>query len=231
VIPTRFASEMQMRYDPTTMSFVPDLTTLAAYSVASILLFITPGPDMSLWLSRTIVSGRRAGWAAMVGTNVGCVVHTLLAAFGVSALIAASTTAFTLLKIAGAAYLLWLAVDAIRNGSSLNVKTDRVARSSLLESFVLGVTVNLTNPKVVLFFITFLPQFVSASDPHVAGKLLFLGFYFVLINIPLAAAMIWVAERFVTWLKARPRFLRGIDFSFAGVFAFFAVKIAFTQGR
>jgi threonine/homoserine/homoserine lactone efflux protein len=213
------------------MTFLPDTATLLTYTVASILLFVTPGPDMSLWLSRTIASGRRAGWAAMAGTNIGCVVHTLLAAFGVSALIAASTTAFTVLKIVGAAYLLWLAVDAIRNGSSLNVKTDTAPRTSTLNSFILGVTVNLTNPKVVLFFITFLPQFVSATDPHVTGKLLFLGLFFVLINIPLSVAMIWVAERLVQWLKARPRVLRSIDYSFAGVFAFFALKIAFTQGR
>jgi threonine/homoserine/homoserine lactone efflux protein len=91
--------------------------------------------------------------------------------------------------------------------------------------------VNLTNPKVVLFFITFLPQFVSASDPHVTGKLLFLGLYFVVLNTPLSALLIWGAEKVVVWLKARPRVLRGIDYSFAGVFAFFAVKIALTQGR
>ena len=213
------------------MNFLPDLPTFLAYSVASMLLFITPGPDMSLWLSRTIVSGRRAGIAAMAGTQMGCVVHTLLAAFGVSALIAASATAFTILKVVGAAYLLWLAVDAIRNGWSLNVKTEGTAPASALSSFIVGTTVNLTNPKVVLFFITFLPQFVSANDPHVAGKLLFLGLYFVVLNTPLSALLIWGAEKVVVWLKARPRVLRGIDYSFAGVFAFFAVKIALTQGR
>ena len=217
------------------MEFLPDWPTLAAFTVASLLLFITPGPDMSLWLSRTIGSGRQAGIAAMVGTNVGCVVHTLLAAFGISVLIAASQTGFLILKMVGAAYLLWLAFDAIRNGSSLNVREktgDQVtAVPSLLSSFMLGVTVNLTNPKVVLFFITFLPQFVSASDPHVSGKLMFLGLYFVVINLPLSAVMILVAERLVGWLKQRPRILRGIDYSFAGVFAFFAVKILTTQGR
>ena len=213
------------------MTFLPDTTTLLAYSLASILLFITPGPDMSLWLSRTVVSGRKAGWAAMAGTNLGCVVHTLLAAFGVSALIAASATAFMVLKVVGAAYLLWLAYDAIRNGSSLNVKSEGMASASALSSFLLGITVNLTNPKVVLFFITFLPQFVSATDPHVTGKLLFLGFYFVLLNTTLAALLIWGAEKFVDWLKARPRILRSVDYSFAGVFAFFALKIVLTQGE
>ena len=213
------------------MVFIPDTATLLAYSIASVILFITPGPDMSLFLSRTIVSGRRAGIASAVGANLGCVVHTLLAAFGVSALIAASATGFLVLKIVGAAYLLWLAVDAIRNGSSLNVKDGEVSEVSALNSFMLGLTVNMTNPKVVLFFITFLPQFVSASDPHVTGKLLFLGLYFVVINIPLSVLMIWGAEKLVVWLRQRPRVMRGIDFTFAGVFAFFALKVALTQGK
>jgi threonine/homoserine/homoserine lactone efflux protein len=213
------------------MTFLPDLPTFLAFTVASLLLFITPGPDMSLWLSRTIGSGRKAGIAAMVGTNIGCIVHTLLAAFGISVLIAASETGFLVLKIVGAAYLLWLAIDAIRNGSSLSVRDGEAKEASLMSSFILGVTINLTNPKVVLFFITFLPQFVSASDPHVSGKLMFLGLYFVVINLPLSAMMILGAERLVGWLKTRPGFLRAIDYSFAGVFAFFAVKILTTQGR
>jgi threonine/homoserine/homoserine lactone efflux protein len=213
------------------MTFVPEASTLFAYAVASFILFITPGPDMSLWLSRTIVSGRRAGMASMAGTNVGCLVHTLLAAFGVSALIAASQTGFLILKVVGALYLLWLAYDAIRNGSSLNVRDAERKPASALSSFMLGITVNLTNPKVVLFFITFLPQFVTADDPHVTGKLLFLGLLFVVINTPFAALLILGAEKVVLWLKTRPRVMRSIDYSFAGVFAFFALKIVLTQGR
>jgi threonine/homoserine/homoserine lactone efflux protein len=213
------------------MTFLPDLSTLLAYSVASVLLFITPGPDMSLFLARTMTSGRAAGIASCLGANAGCLVHTLLAAFGISALVAASEMGFLALKIVGAAYLLWLAVDAIRNGSSLNVGAVIAKRVSPWSSFLMGLTVNLTNPKVVLFFITFLPQFVQASDPAVRAKLLFLGVYFVVINIPLTIVMILGAERLVGWLKSRPRVLRGIDFTFAGVFAFFALKIATTQGR
>ena len=213
------------------MNFIPDHSVLLAYSLASILLFITPGPDMSLWLSQTINSGRNAGLASVAGTNLGCVIHTLLAAFGVSALIAASQTGFLILKIVGAGYLLWLAFDAIRNGSSLNVGNVDKKQVPLLSSFLMGISINLTNPKVVLFFITFLPQFVSASDPHVTAKLLFLGLFFVVINIPLSVLMILGAEKLVVWLKNRPRVMRGIDFTFAGVFAVFALKIAFTQGR
>jgi len=213
------------------MSFLPDLTILLAYSAASVALFITPGPDMSLFLSRTLVSGRNAGIASVLGANIGCIVHTFLAAFGVSAIIAASHTGFLLLKIFGAGYLLWLAVDASRHGSSLNVVTQGQKPVSVLNSFLMGVTVNLTNPKVVLFFITFLPQFISVGDPAARSKMLFLGIYFVLINVPLSVLMIWGAEKLVGWLKVRPRVLRGIDYSFAGIFALFALKIALTEGR
>ncbi len=213
------------------MNFLPEPTILFTYTLASLVLFITPGPDMSLFLSRTIASGRGAGIASALGANLGCVVHTLLAAFGVSALVAASHTGFLILKIVGAVYLLWLAVDAVRNGSSLNVGAVERKPASFISSFMMGITINLTNPKVVLFFITFFPQFVSVNDPHVTAKMLFLGFYFVAISVPLGIAMILVAEKLVGWLKRHPRVMRGIDFSFAGVFAFFALKIALTQGK
>src|ERR687892_2728348 len=104
------------------MTFVPDSDVLLAYTLACFVLFITPGPDMSLFLAKTVAGGRRAGMAAMLGAMAGCCVHTLLAALGLSALLAASATAFTILKVVGALYLLWLAVDAVRHGSALNLK-------------------------------------------------------------------------------------------------------------
>jgi threonine/homoserine/homoserine lactone efflux protein len=213
------------------MSFIPDLPALFTFSIASIVLFITPGPDMSLFLARTMTSGRNAGLASVLGANVGCIVHTLLVAFGISALVAASPTAFLVLKVIGAGYLLWLAVDAIRHGSSLNIGAVDRKQVTALNSFLVGVSVNLANPKVVLFFITFLPQYVSETDPNLTAKLLFLGIYFVVINIPLSIVMILGAEKLVTWLKDKPKVMRGIDYSFAAVFAVFAVKIALTQGR
>jgi threonine/homoserine/homoserine lactone efflux protein len=212
------------------MPFLPDTAILLAYSLACLVLFITPGPDMSLFLAKTMAGGRTAGIAAFTGASLGCVVHSLLAAFGLSALIAASPTAFLALKIVGAAYLLWLAVDAVRNGSSLNVRAAQVARTAFWRTFALGLTVNLTNPKVVLFFVTFLPQFVQADDPHAAAKLLFLGIYFVVSTFPLGVLMIVSAERVVSGLKSRPRLLRAIDWLFAGVFSAFALRILATQG-
>jgi threonine/homoserine/homoserine lactone efflux protein len=213
------------------MTFLPDATVLVAYSVACFVLFITPGPDMSLFLAKTVSGGRKAGIAAMLGAQAGCCVHTMLAALGLSALLAASATAFLVLKLVGGLYLLWLAVDAIRHGSALNVRREAGTEVSVWRTFVLGVGVNLTNPKVVLFFVTFLPQFVSAGDPYAAQKLVFFGLYFVLFNLPLCALMVLGADRVLALLKRRPRVMRAIDYTFAGIFGAFAVKILAMPGR
>jgi threonine/homoserine/homoserine lactone efflux protein len=213
------------------MTFLPDANILLAYSLACFVLFITPGPDMSLFLAKTVSGGRQAGLAAMLGAQAGCCVHTLLAALGVSALLAASQTAFFVLKAVGGLYLLWLAIDAVRHGSALNVKAETRREVPAWSTFLLGVGVNLTNPKVVLFFVTFLPQFVSADDPHAAEKLVFLGLYFVLFNLPLCALLVFGAEQVIDVLKSRPRVMRGIDYAFAGIFGAFAVKILTTPGR
>ena len=213
------------------MTFLPDAATMVAYSIACFVLFITPGPDMSLFLSRTLAGGRKHGIAAMLGAMAGCCVHTVLAAVGVSALLAASVTGFTILKIVGAAYLGWLAIDAIRHGSALSMKQGEKVETSTWGTFLAGVGINLTNPKVVLFFVTFLPQFISAGDPHASQKLLFLGIYFVIFSVPLALAMILGAERVTQTLKSRPRVMRAIDWCFAGIFGAFAVKILMTQAK
>lgn len=213
------------------MTFIPDTPVLVAYSIACFVLFITPGPDMSLFLAKTIAGGRKAGISAMLGALSGCCVHTLLAALGISALLAASEAAFLVLKVVGALYLLWLAYDAVRNGSALSLKTENVKKPSLWRTYMLGVGINLTNPKIVLFFVTFLPQFVSVGDPDAPGKLVFLGLYFIAFSLPLAVLLILTAERFIAILKRNPKVLRGMDLVFAGVFGLFALKILTTQNR
>src|SRR3712207_9480952 len=121
--------------------------------------------------------------------------------------------AFAILKIVGALFLLWLAVDAVRHGSALNLKAERPGVVPLGLTFWLGVGINLTNPKVVLFFVTFLPQFVDSADPHAADKLVFLGLYFVAFTAPLCAVMILAADRVIALLRDHPRVMRGIDYS------------------
>jgi threonine/homoserine/homoserine lactone efflux protein len=212
---------------------MPSLSVLAVYSIACIVLFITPGPDMSLWLAKTFAGGRNVGLAAMMGTNVGCCVHSLLAAFGISVLISASPVAFNAMKVIGAVYLLWLAYQTIRHGSMLSTSfgSSDDTRPAMLPAFLSGLIVNLSNPKVVLFFVTFLPGFVEASDPHVRGKLLFLGLYFVAFNAVLSTLFILMAERLVSTLKANPKIMRAIDYTFAGVFGIFALTIVRTQAK
>lgn len=213
------------------MTFLPDTSTMLAYSLACFVLFITPGPDMSFFLAKTMQGGRKAGIAAMGGASFGNLVHSLAAAFGLSALIAASATAFTIVKVIGALYLLWMAYDAIRHGSALNIERGGADQLSVSKTFLQGLGVNLTNPKIILFYLTFLPQFVAASDPHAQGKLLFLGMYFVVFALPLAVMLILVAERFIETMRKNPKVMRAIDYSFAGIFGFFALQVLRTESR
>jgi threonine/homoserine/homoserine lactone efflux protein len=211
------------------LSFVPDLTVLLAYSLACLILFVTPGPDMSLFLAKTVAGGRKAGLAAMAGAMAGCCVHTLFAALGLSALIATSAAAFTAVKVVGALYLLWLAIDAIRHGSALNLRQDGHATPSLWRTFLLGLGINLTNPKIVLFFVTFLPQFIEPGDPHAGARLVFLGLYFVAFCTPLSILMVMGAGHLIRLLKGRPGVLRALDYGFAAIFGAFAIRIITTS--
>ena len=162
--------------------------------------------------------------------SAGILVHTTLVAIGLSALLAASATAFFVLKVVGALYLLWLAVEAVRRGSGLNLDAARPQPGeTLFRVWLKGLAVNLLNPKIIMFFVTFLPQFVDAGDPHAAGKLLFLGVVFVVIAVPISIAMIASASRLAHLLKRSPRVMRAVDWAFAGVFGAFAVRLLFTQ--
>lgn len=208
---------------------LPSLATLIAFTLAGVILVVTPGPDMTLFLSRTLAQGRAAGVASTLGASTGILVHTTFAALGLSALLVTSATAFEFLKIVGALYLLWLAVDAIRNGSALNADASRVPVEDLRIIYAKGVMINLLNPKVVLFFVTFLPQFVDAGDPHATAKLFFLGLYFNLLAIPMSLAMVWGAASIASALKRRPRVMRAMDYAFAGLFGTFALKLLGTR--
>ncbi|MCW0982001.1 LysE family translocator [Agrobacterium tumefaciens] len=215
------------------MDFVPSLPTLAAFTIAILLLAVTPGPDMTLWISRSLREGRTAGFMTLLGTNIGITVHTMLVAFGVAALIVASPTAFMVLKTGGAAYLVWLAIQAIRKGSDfVMVKTTGEKTQASLKSALLnGIWVNLLNPKIIIFFMTFLPQFVSASDPHVTGKLIFLGLWSIIVALPIGIGIVIAADVLSAWLQRNRKVLRGLDYTIAGVFSIFAFKILFTQAR
>jgi threonine/homoserine/homoserine lactone efflux protein len=207
------------------MTFLPELHIIAAYTAAALLLILTPGPDMTLFLGQTLTGGRSRGAAAMLGGSTGLIVHTMLAAFGLSALLAASATAFGVVKIAGVAYLVWLALKALRHGSALTLKPGVEAPQSLGKVFIMGVGINLLNPKCIMFFLTFLPQFVSASDPHAGAQLIFLGLYGIALGVPVCAVLILAAERFTAAIRRSPKAMRAIDYLFAGLMGAFAVRL------
>jgi threonine/homoserine/homoserine lactone efflux protein len=211
------------------MTFLPDLAVMLAYTAAAAILILTPGPDMTLFLGQTLTGGRARGIAAFLGASTGLVVHTMLAAFGLSALLAHSATAFGVLKIAGCAYLGWLAFDALRRGSALTLAPGASAPQPRGQVFLMGVGINLLNPKIIMFFLTFLPQFVSASDPHAGAKLMFLGLYFIGLGIPICVVLILAAERFTSAIRRSPRVMRAIDYLFAGLMGAFAVRLLFAR--
>jgi threonine/homoserine/homoserine lactone efflux protein len=213
------------------MSFIPDAAVLVQFAIASLILAITPGPDMTLFVSRTLSQGRAAGFASMAGALTGTLVHTTLVVVGISALIVASPNAFFALKIFGAGYLVFLAWQAIRYGSAFSPVEKAGPRLSLARSFSIGLGVNLLNPKVILFFMTFLPQFVSSTDPNAPGKLFFLGMMFVVLSLPATAPMVVAADRFAAAMKRNPRATRFVDYLFAGVFSAFALKIITAQAK
>ena len=213
------------------MSFLPDFSTILQFAVAVIIIAITPGPDMTLFVGRALSEGRKSGFACMAGALTGCMIHTTLVAFGLSALIIASPQAFLALKIGGAGYLVWLALQAVMKGSAFSPDTRPRASRSMLQNWATGIGINLLNPKIILFFMTFLPQFVSANDPNAPGKLFFLGFLFILISLPITSSMVVAADRFAGLLRKSPRVTRIVDWLFAGIFSAFALKILTAQAR
>ncbi len=210
---------------------LPDSATFVTFAIAVLVIAITPGPDMTLFVGRALSEGRAAGLACMAGAMTGILIHTAMVSLGLSALIVASPEAFTALKVAGAAYLVWLAYQAIRHGSAFRPDTAARERRPLFRHWATGLGINLLNPKIILFFMTFLPQFVSASDPDAPGKLFVLGLLFIPLSLPVTVPMVLAADGFSRLLRARPAVTRAIDWLFAGVFAAFAVRILLTDTR
>ena len=211
--------------------FLPDLSVILTFALAALVLAITPGPDMALFVSRTMNFGRLHGFAAGLGTTTGIAVHTALVAFGISVLIVAAPTAFWVLKIVGALYLVWLAIQAIRSGGGILVTKAAGRQPSFAQSYMTGLGINLTNPKVALFFVTFLPQFVSAHDPAAAEKLVFLGLEFIVVSIPIVIATVLFAEWLTTTLRDNAWVSKALNWSFAAVFMAFAATILLAEGR
>ena len=207
------------------MEMFPAWQVLVTFSLAAAALTITPGPDMTYFLSQTVGRSRVAGLAAYAGTALGIVVHTAMVAVGLSALLVASASAFWVLKIVGAVYLLWLAIDAVRRGSAFHLEGGGPRNLPLRRVFMKGFLVNILNPKVIVFFLTFLPQFVSPSDPYAGRKLFILGLFYVVVATPITVSMILSAGSLAGALRRSARLRRTVDYIFATVLGAFAVKL------
>ncbi|MEO8297459.1 MAG: LysE family translocator [Burkholderiales bacterium] len=178
---------------------------LLAFTLAAVLITATPGPDNLLVLGIGMSRGRRQGIAFGLGCAFGCLSHTLLAVIGVSALVVASPVAFTALKWLGGGYLIWLGAQALRHASqSTGVASSDTQPTSLRRLFLKGVFANAVNPKVVLFFLSFLPQFVVPSQGSIGMQLGILGVLFTLQAALLFGLLGYFAGTVGAWLSRHP---------------------------
>jgi threonine/homoserine/homoserine lactone efflux protein len=202
---------------------MPPLHLLSEFALASIVLLVIPGPAVIYILNRSVVDGRRVGLAAVCGLEIGNFMHVIAATAGLSAVLATSATAFTFVKWLGAGYLIYVGIHTlIRKPTELNAS---IAPTSLRRSFVQGVVVNTLNPKVALFFLSFLPQFIDTSRGSPALQSLIFGTIFVLLGFLSDGAYAIVASGLRdALLRGRTlpfirRYISGIVFIALGVVA------------
>ena len=202
------------------------LAQLLSFTLAAILITATPGPDNLMVLGMGISKGKRQGIAFGLGCAVGCLSHTLLAVLGVSALIAASPFAFTALKWIGGGYLIWLGIAVLRHaGQGTKISSLDTGQASIRALFFKGMFANAINPKVVLFFLSFLPQFVVPDQGRIAMQLGVLGFVFTVQAGILFATLAYFAGSIGAWLTRRPRASVWLDRIAGTVFVSLGMRI------
>lgn len=169
---------------------MPEKTAFFTFLFAALMLNIAPGPDMLYVIGRSVGQGRKAGIVSSLGVFVGCWVHILAAALGIAALLRSSPLAFNVVRYAGAAYLVYLGIKMIAQKS--NLASQQLKPEKLAGIFRQGVITNVLNPKVAIFFLAFLPQFIDAHRGSVILQILFLGLVFnvggTLVNLAVAYA-------------------------------------------
>jgi threonine/homoserine/homoserine lactone efflux protein len=206
------------------------LPQVAGFLAAAILVMLAPGPDNLMVLSLGMARGRAQGVAFGLGCALGCLNHTLLAALGVSALIAASPPAFTALKVAGGVYLIWLGVKAIRSARALGTpQAGKGPAETPGKLFVKGLVANAINPKVILFFLAFLPQFVDSGRGHAAWQIAQLGVLFTLAAVVVFGAIGWFAGSIGERLARRPAIGAWLDRVAGGIFVALGLRLLVVQ--
>jgi threonine/homoserine/homoserine lactone efflux protein len=202
----------------------------SGFLAAAILITVAPGPDNLMVLALGMARGRRAGMAFGLGCAIGCLSHTMLATLGISALIAASASAFTAFKIIGGGYLLWLGIQALRKARSAGTGNGKpLPEVPTHRLFARGLLANAINPKVILFFLAFLPQFVDAGRGHAGWQMAQLGAIFTLQAALIFGAIGWSAGRLGQWLARRPRVGLWLDRIAGSIFVALGLRLIITR--
>lgn len=211
---------------------MPTFDTALAFFAASVLLALVPGPDNVFVLLHSAVHGRRAGMLVVLGLCTGLLGHTTAVALGLAAVFAASATAFTVLKLCGAGYLVWLAWQAWRAPvSALGEATSEASspRLSAAQTYGRGVLMNITNPKVAIFFLAFLPQFTNPAQGSMVGQILLLGGIFMLATLLTFGTVAVFAASFGMAFKRSLRAQRWLNRIASLVFVGLALRLATAQ--
>jgi threonine/homoserine/homoserine lactone efflux protein len=198
------------------------------FIISGLLLNVTPGPDTAYIIGRSVQLGWRGGAAAALGISAGCLVHVFAAAIGLSALLAASSTAFALVKWIGAAYLCFIGVKMLLSRPQ-GLADDEVGASgaiSLRQVFLQGSLTNVLNPKVALFFLAFLPQFVATDSPHKAAAFLLLGLIFIFNGTLWCLGVAAFAASAAGRIRQSGRALAWINRALGGLFVYLGVRVA-----
>lgn len=209
---------------------------LPLFILAGLLLNITPGPDMLYIAGRTASQGFRSGLAAVMGINAGCLVHTFAAAIGLSAILTASADAFFIIKLIGAAYLVYVGISLLLEKKSADATltiSNSLPRKTLRQAFWQGFLTNLLNPKIALFFLAFLPQFISADSTTKPAAFVLLGIIFIFNSLFITVGFALLVAQ--VQLKANARFKRSagialwLNRSCGALFIAIGVKLALTE--
>jgi threonine/homoserine/homoserine lactone efflux protein len=206
------------------------------FIISGLLLNITPGPDTAYIVGRSIQLGWRGGVVAVLGIEAGCTLHVFAAAIGLSALLAASSAAFMLVKWAGAAYLCFIGVKMLLVQAPLpaTAAANEAGAISMRQVFVQGALSNALNPKVALFFLfflAFLPQFVAADSPHKAAAFALLGLIFMFNGTLWCLGVALFAAGAAGRIRKSGRILAWINRGLGGLFCYLGVRVAMTQTR
>jgi threonine/homoserine/homoserine lactone efflux protein len=207
---------------------MPDLNVFLLFMAGALALNVTPGPDMTFVLAQAAHRGTRAGVAAALGIGTGTLFHMTLAAFGLAALFAAFPLAFDVVRYAGAAYLVWIAIGMIRRPPHLNTARDE---SSVSAAFKQGIVTNILNPKVAIFFIAFLPQFVTKDAGPAWMQILILGICFDIGGTLVNCAVAFGSGKLAARLRGNPLIGKVLGWISASVMLGLAVRLAVTERR